>query len=66
MTEAGYMRNARCMKHYRQNVNRMTREYEVINSKAPTIIHKASNDENEYYQNLLNKTKPIYFNPLIK
>lgn len=66
MTEAQWDRNARCLKHFRHYMNRMTREYEYINSQTPTIIHKATNKETEYYENILNqcRNKTRYFNPL--
>lgn len=66
MTEASSERNARCTRHFKQYMNRMTREYEYINSQAPTIIHKATDEETKYYENILNqcRNKTRYFNPL--
>jgi len=64
MTEAGYMRNARCNRHFKQYMDKRARECEYINSKAPTIIHKATDKENEYYQSILNNRFKRNFNPL--
>lgn len=64
MTEAQWDRNARCLKHFRHYMNKMTKEYELINSEAPTKIHKATDKETEYYMSILDKRKTRYFNPL--
>lgn len=45
-------------------MDKMTREYEIINSEAPTKIHKATKEETEYYMNISNKKQKQYFNPL--
>ena len=46
-------------------MNKMTKEYELINSEAPTKVHKATNEETEYYTSILDKRKTRYFNPLL-
>ena len=66
MTESSWSRNVRFLRHYRQYVKKMTIMYEILNSKAPTKVHKATNEENEYYQSILDKSmnKSRYFDPL--
>ena len=63
-TEAAWDRNSRCLRHFRHYMDKMTREYEIINSEAPTKIHKATKEETEYYMNISNKKQKQYFNPL--
>lgn len=65
MTEVQWDRNARCLKHFRQHMNKIVKEYEYINTEAPTKIHKATDEETEYYMGILKKRKTRYFNPLV-
>lgn len=50
---------------YEEEVDRMTRRYEMINKRAKTIVRKPTQEELKFYEEILEKNdKPNYIGDL--